>query len=177
MYGDNCQYFLYGFIYGCFIHLIMPKHHNTCDVFWWYYLPGSIILSYMSPFDFSNMNYSEAGFKASSLPEIVNIANELRNLNFIYLVSRISQSLIKTRHRYFRSSIARPARPLSTLRRPLTGSRRMTRCHGWSLAFTIRGTFTPYSLPAFTGAFDATPKSSTKFIVSSQTSLMLTLTF
>jgi len=33
----------------------------------------------------------------------------------------------------------------------------MTRGHGWSLSITMRGTFTPYSLPAFTGAFDLTP--------------------
>ncbi len=33
----------------------------------------------------------------------------------------------------------------------------MTRGHGWSLTITMRGTFTPYSLPAFSGAFDATP--------------------
>ncbi len=33
----------------------------------------------------------------------------------------------------------------------------MTRGHGWSLTITMRGTFTPYSLPAFTGAFDLTP--------------------
>gem|GEM_PF-3968302 len=32
----------------------------------------------------------------------------------------------------------------------------MTRGHGWSLTITMRGTFTPYSLPAFTGAFDLT---------------------
>ena len=32
----------------------------------------------------------------------------------------------------------------------------MTRGHGWSLTITMQGTFTPYSLPAFTGAFDAT---------------------
>jgi len=44
----------------------------------------------MSPFDFSNMNYSESGFKASSLPEIINIANELRNLNIIYLVKLVN---------------------------------------------------------------------------------------
>jgi hypothetical protein len=31
----------------------------------------------------------------------------------------------------------------------------MTRGHGWSLTITMRGTFTPYSLPAFTGAFVA----------------------
>ena len=29
----------------------------------------------------------------------------------------------------------------------------MTRGHGWSLTFTMWGTFTPYFLPAFTGAF------------------------
>ena len=29
----------------------------------------------------------------------------------------------------------------------------MTRGHGWSLPFTMRRTFTSYSLPAFTGAF------------------------
>ena len=33
----------------------------------------------------------------------------------------------------------------------------MTRGHGWSLTITMRGTFTPCSLPAFTGAFDLTP--------------------
>ena len=33
----------------------------------------------------------------------------------------------------------------------------MTRGHGWSLTITMRGTLTPYSLPAFTGAFDLTP--------------------
>ncbi len=33
----------------------------------------------------------------------------------------------------------------------------MTRGHGWSLSITMRGTCTPYSLPAFTGAFDLTP--------------------
>jgi len=33
----------------------------------------------------------------------------------------------------------------------------MTRGHGWSLTITMRGTFTPFSLPAFTGAFDLTP--------------------
>ncbi|MBU4014502.1 MAG: sigma-54 factor interaction domain-containing protein, partial [Proteobacteria bacterium] len=32
----------------------------------------------------------------------------------------------------------------------------MTRGHGWSLTITTQGTFTPYSLPAFTGAFDLT---------------------
>ncbi len=36
-------------------------------------------------------------------------------------------------------------------------SRRMTRGHDWSLTITMRETFTPYSLPAFTGAFDLTP--------------------
>lgn len=36
----------------------------------------------------------------------------------------------------------------------------MTRGHGWSLTITMRGIFTPYSLPAFTGAFDLTPLSS-----------------
>ena len=35
----------------------------------------------------------------------------------------------------------------------------MTRGHGWPLTLTMRGTFTPYSLPAFTGAFDLTPLS------------------
>jgi hypothetical protein len=34
----------------------------------------------------------------------------------------------------------------------------MTRGHGWSLSITMRGTFTPYSLPAFTGAFGLTLK-------------------
>jgi len=29
--------------------------------------------------------------------------------------------------------------------------------HGWSLTFTMQGTFTPYSLPAFTGAFGLPP--------------------
>ena len=29
----------------------------------------------------------------------------------------------------------------------------MTRGHGWSLTFTMWGTFTPYFMPAFTGAF------------------------
>ncbi len=37
----------------------------------------------------------------------------------------------------------------------------MTRGHGWSLTITMRGTFTPNSLPAFTGAFDLTPLLST----------------
>jgi hypothetical protein len=50
-----------------------------------------------------------------------------------------------------------PACPLSTLRRHLTISRRMTRGHGCSLLITMQGTFTPYPLPAFTGAFDPTP--------------------
>ena len=36
----------------------------------------------------------------------------------------------------------------------------MTRGHGWSLTITMRETFTPYSLPAFTGAFDLAPLSS-----------------
>ena len=33
----------------------------------------------------------------------------------------------------------------------------MTQGHGWSLTITMCATFTPYSSPAFTGAFDATP--------------------
>jgi hypothetical protein len=33
----------------------------------------------------------------------------------------------------------------------------MTRGHGWSLTITMWGTSTPYSLPAFTGAFDLAP--------------------
>ncbi len=31
----------------------------------------------------------------------------------------------------------------------------MTQDHGWSLTITMRGTFTPDSLPVFTGAFVA----------------------
>ncbi len=34
----------------------------------------------------------------------------------------------------------------------------MTRGHGWLLTFTMWGTFTPYSSPAFTGAFGPPPK-------------------
>jgi hypothetical protein len=33
----------------------------------------------------------------------------------------------------------------------------MTQGHGWSPTISMRGIFTPYSLPAFTGAFDLTP--------------------
>ena len=40
----------------------------------------------------------------------------------------------------------------------------MTRGHGWSLSITMRGTFTPYSLPTFTGAFDLTPLFSPKWV-------------
>jgi hypothetical protein len=33
----------------------------------------------------------------------------------------------------------------------------MTRGHDWPLTTTMWETFTPYSLPAFTGAFNLTP--------------------
>jgi len=36
-------------------------------------------------------------------------------------------------------------------------SRRMTRGHGWSLAFTMWRTCTTYPLPTFTGAFNLSP--------------------
>ena len=49
-----------------------------------------------------------------------------------------------------------PVRPLSTLRRCLTVSRRMTRGQSGSLHLTLWGSFIPYSFPALTGAFDLT---------------------
>ena len=42
----------------------------------------------------------------------------------------------------------------------------MTRGHGWSLTITLRGTFTPYSLPTFTGAFGLTPERIETFFLS-----------
>jgi len=58
----------------------------------------------------------------------------------------------------------RPARPLSTLRRPLTGSRRMTRGHGWSLTITMRGTYTPLLFAGFYRRFRFDPIFSKKDI-------------
>jgi len=51
-----------------------------------------------------------------------------------------------------------PARPLSTLRRP--SYERPTHDSGPQLIASLyyAGTCTPYSLPAFTGAFGPTPK-------------------
>jgi hypothetical protein len=48
----------------------------------------------------------------------------------------------------------------------------MTRGHGWSLTITMRGTFTPCSLPAFTGAFDLTPPFNTALMSASDPNKM-----
>ena len=47
--------------------------------------------------------------------------------------------------------------PVNASPPPLTRGRRMTRGHGWSLAFTMWRTCTSRSMPAFTGAFCLSP--------------------
>ena len=54
----------------------------------------------------------------------------------------------------------------------LANSRRMTRGHGRSLAFTMWWTFTTYPLPAFTGAFRISPSAPPRPLVGYFSSLL-----